>query len=384
MSILVLRSSAAAPPAGNLAPSWVGLMSANFWAAVGGSALDLGLSNTNRIVDLDPCPSETCSYSALGQHGVITGWSGGCFATGLGTYGRFVVAGGGHSDYYGNEQYHWDPGTRTWTRPTNPYSGSISWPIATGVFPDGSPTVSHTYRNFVYVPSDNAIVWTRVMTNSPLAESISKPAICALNDFSWTYGATSGANNVSSAGWSVYDANRHVIWTHADGGEFGKFGMSAKTWTSYGLKQLLTYESLTVFVQELDAIISLQEYRDGNLVYLDPNSPSTSAQALTQSGKPGSLNPVGGFVWSPTLGGLIYWGGGEDVYSIIPNNPSDWKNATWVWALITSGSNTVAPGITGNGVYGRLVLVSYDDAEILLTVNSTTGTDGNVHAYKVS
>jgi len=68
--------------------------------------LHWGQISLNTIDDVDPCPTNDCSYTAHeGVSGVIDDWNGGAFATGYGAKGGLVAWGGGHAGYYGSEEF---------------------------------------------------------------------------------------------------------------------------------------------------------------------------------------------------------------------------------------------------------------------------------------
>src|SRR5262245_14739903 len=71
----------------------------------------------NVIEDVDPCPPEDCSWSAVeGVSGTIDDWCGGALAAGFGALGGLVVWGGGHNGYFGSEIYVFDIDTQLWVR----------------------------------------------------------------------------------------------------------------------------------------------------------------------------------------------------------------------------------------------------------------------------
>jgi N-dimethylarginine dimethylaminohydrolase len=55
--------------------------------------------------DVDPCPARNCGYSGSeGQSAVFADWNGGALATDYSKLGGYIVNGGGHGEYYGNER----------------------------------------------------------------------------------------------------------------------------------------------------------------------------------------------------------------------------------------------------------------------------------------
>ena len=118
------------------------------WAAI----------SLNTISDVDPCPANNCSYTAVqGQSAVIDVWNGGAFATRYGQRGGLVVFGGGHGAYYGNEIYVFDLASRKWERVSEPVVNP-SCNQSTGELQDGSPCSAHTYDYVDYHPATNSFV----------------------------------------------------------------------------------------------------------------------------------------------------------------------------------------------------------------------------------
>jgi hypothetical protein len=118
--------------------------------------------------DVDPCPPQSCGFSGKeGQSGVFADWNGGAFAADYSKLGGYLVHGGGHAGYLGNEVYVFDLDTRRWERLSDPYEpspGARDWatneqPLGpNGILEEGEyapdvPASCHTYDTVQYLPA---------------------------------------------------------------------------------------------------------------------------------------------------------------------------------------------------------------------------------------
>ena len=107
-----------------------------------------------------------------------------------------------------------------------------------------------------------------------------------------------------------------------------------------------------------------------------PGAGSGGNVQLTQAGTPRSDCPrtVGMVAGTASIRLLS---ARADVFALKQQGP-DWRTAAWTWSELTSPANTVVPGgESGNGVYSKFRIASFDDAEIALVV---TQVDGPVYA----
>jgi hypothetical protein len=134
------------------------------WVPAPGTRVNI---SRNLLRDVDPCPSRNCGYTgSIGQRGVLAAWCGGAFATDYSALGGYLVHGGGHRDYLGNEVYVFDLDTLLWRRLNEPYEpspGATRWltreqplgptgDLEEGEYAPGIPASSHTYDNVQYLP----------------------------------------------------------------------------------------------------------------------------------------------------------------------------------------------------------------------------------------
>jgi len=84
-----------------------------------------------------------------GSFSGITAWSSGAFDTARDYY---IIWGGGHGDYSGNEIYAFDVNTLEWKIITEP-ADDVGGTPESGVYPDGTPRSRHTYDYIEYIPT---------------------------------------------------------------------------------------------------------------------------------------------------------------------------------------------------------------------------------------
>jgi len=372
-------ASAQAANVSGPAPSWVTNIAPGTWSAV----------SLNTISDVDPAddaaanpnyPNTPPWSGNTGQIAVTTTWNGGAFAERAGPKGSLIMWGGGHKDYYGNEVYAFSMETRRWTRESNPYR-NVSFPVSNGIWPDGSPSVPHTYSMSSYHPPTNSFVCLNTQSsNSP--SNVTVPVLFSFASKSWRRGPVN-SQTVIWGGFTVYDPTRDVFW-HDSGatGPFARYAMNGDgtqgTWTTFSGK-VGSLDSRAALDKDHDIIVATS-FRDNTNVWgIDLKNPSAAAVLLRQGGSPPTRSRAHGWDWSATRQAFIYWNGGTAVHEFKLSG-SDWKTATWNWAGITSSGSTTTPSSLQNGIYSRFQVVTYDDAEVAVVVNEV---NGPVYAFRM-
>jgi hypothetical protein len=364
-----LLLSAFANPAGAVtAPDWVTSLTPGTWSAV----------STNTLSSVNP--GSGAWSGDTGQAAVCSAWNGGALAKNYGTKGALIAWGGGHHDYYGNEVYAFDLDTRRWSRLTDPYPNP-SFPVSSGLWPDGSPSVTHTYAKSAYHPGTNSFMSVNVQTNNDFSQK-TVPVFFDLGSRQWRHGPAD-SQQIIYGGWTVYDAKRDAFWSEGgdSGGVLGKFTMNGNgtsgSWTNFGAK--LSALDSNAAIDPGHDFIAITTFRQNSNVYgLDLNNPSGSLVTLKQGGSSPSAS-ANGWEWSDLRQAFIFWRRGSGVYEFKLSG-SDWKTGTWNWTNLTAGGNSVTPQDQSNGVYNRFRLMRYDDAEIAVVVNSVTG---SVYAFRM-
>ena len=397
----LLVATGPANAAGRPAPAWVKEIAPGTWAAV----------SLNTLRDVDPArdPEVNPNHPSAPpwkdrQSAVLGAWNGGAFASGYGASGALIVAGGGHSDYYGNEVYAFDLASRRWQRLTNPYA-SPSFPVTDGVWPDGTPSVSHTYDQVEYHPGTNSFVMLKTQHDNTGGKSSPVVAMFSLdglrapdsnanrdwNKRNWRLSPRNAENYTHSGGWSAYDSRRDLFWANGGSGtrSFVSFDPKPKADdTRYGRFENFPHRaSVTDAVAAYDPVNDLIVYTtfrnspEVRAVELSqPGAGSDGNVPLTQAGTPPERLSSHGWEWSPARRAFVYYRRGAEVFALKQQGP-DWRTAAWTWSELTAPQNTVVPaGESRNGVYSKFRIASFDDAEIALVV---TEVDGPVYAFRI-
>lgn len=387
------------------APEWVRQIAPGTWAEV----------SLNTLADVDPAKDPEINprfpglppWAPYGQWPLLDAWNGGAFAQGYGQYGALILCGGGHADYYGNEVYAFDLDSRRWQRLTNPYP-TPSFPIENGIWPDGTPSVSHTYDQVDYHPGTNSFVMMKTQfdnnggNSSPLVAMFSlenlKPSDSNAgrneNRRNWRLSPLNTANFTQSGGWSAYDSKRDLFWAHGGGGggvmvsfdpkpavSDGRFG----SFMNFPLRSGASLMSAAY--DPVNDIVVFTTFRNApEVIAVDLNDPSSGMPGnvkLAQSGTPPAREQAHGWEWSPARRAFVYHRRGAEVFEFRQQG-NNWRIDPWRWTGLTATSNSVTPldaRTTGsNGPFSRFRIVSFDDAEIAITV---TRVDGPVYAFRI-
>jgi hypothetical protein len=356
------------------APSWASAIPVGTWRRISGSSPDGGLSATNTLQNVIPGSIPSNVFGSSGPASVIHAWSGGAYASDLGSSGSLICYGGGHTDYEGNEVYRFDLATRTWSRLSNAYQG-VSWPRSSGIWPDGTPGVVHTYKQGGYHPGTKSYFCIRVQTNLDASE-LNKPVFFDTLTNTWRVGVQNSGGFISFGGYAVYDSSRDCIWGEGgdSGGSFGRYAMNgngtAGTWTNFANKGNYGYQVATR--DPVNDILIVARFTNGfsvpnNVAAIALASPGNSAIVLNTANNP-TTNAQCGWEWSETKLAVIYWDSGANVYQLKQGSGS-FSSATWTYTNLTSGANTVTPTKDSRGTYNRFQLCKWGSVEVAIVVN---------------
>jgi len=398
-ALIVVTGSASA--SGGPAPDWVKAIAPGTWAEV----------SLNTLRDVDPArdPQVNPNHPDAPpwkdrQSAVLGAWNGGAFASRYGTSGALIVAGGGHADYYGNEVYAFDLASRRWQRLTNPYA-SPSFPVEDGIWPDGTPSVSHTYDQVDYHPGTNSFVMMKTQHDNTGGRSSPVVAMFSLdglrppdsnenrdwNKRNWRLSPRNAVNHTNSGGWSAYDSKRDLFWANGGSGTQAFVGFDPKPESEgnrYGRFQSHPQRAaVTDAVAAYDPVNDIIVYTvfrnspDVRAFSLDePGSGSSANVQLAQTGTPPERLSSHGWEWSPSRQAFVYYRRGAGVFELKQQGP-DWRTAPWKWSELTSAANALVPaGENRNGVYSKFRIASFEDAEVALVVNEV---DGPVYAFRL-
>ena len=402
VALSVLSGAAAAST--RLAPDWVKQIPPGTWAEVSLNTL----ADVNPARDPEVNPNLPYSPPWLdNQPAVLEAWNGGAFAAGYGVSGALIVFGGGHAAYYGNEVYAFDLDSRRWQRLTNPYPNP-KFPVDEGIWPDGTPSVPHTYDQIDYHEATNSLVVMRTeydnvgWTSSPVVAMFSfdnlRPPTSNpnrdLNKLNWRRSSLNAGNYTNVGGWSVYDSSRDVFWANGGAGtnSFVKFDpKSAQSDGRFGsFENFAPRSGVTHAVAAYDPTndtIVFTTFRLAPEVWaIDlarPGAGSSANVKLSQRGTPPPLEESHGWEWSPARRAFLYYRRGAGVFEFKQHGTS-WQTDAWQWSELTSPQNVIVPveqRVNGtHGVFSKFRIASFMDAEIALVV---TRVDKPVYAFRI-
>lgn len=348
---------AAAPPPPSGAPAW-------YTAATSGQWTDLG---ANSILDTAAAKwTGTNPGGVTGVKAVTDAWGGGILNT-VGVYipgtgftaGVFwIIWGGGHNDYAGNEIYCYGPLdhdniTRQWRRLTDP-----SIPTTKGVayYADGRPSARHTYANLTYDPDRNrmismgaSVTYSDSGTSFPNIDEFNFAVNPAGTPYSSPGSITYGGAFVNIEGMACYNpTTRKVSWTGIDNGTYlNIYDTVAGTISVYGQNNPIYQGGRAPAVSPLSNVMvwvgNVPAEGSGNSIYCyDLRSPSNARYGPSTTGT--GPSDTCSLDWDPHNNRFVgYAEEGKTWYTLTPGaNPYNGGNS-WAWAQINpSGGVTPA------------------------------------------
>jgi hypothetical protein len=307
---------------------------------------------------------------------VMDPWSGGAYDT---TRDRFIIWGGGHGDYSGNEVYAFSTtGTLRWTRLNDP--STVSGSESSGVYGDGEPRSIHTYDSLEYVPAPVDRFCTLESAGTYPSGQNSLPAPFCYNfgaagtSTEWERKASSGRAGYGYGNLSAKDASGN-IWTHKTGSShLSRWNVAADTWTHYPL-----FQNGNSFPGNLNAAIGLNRFLavGGGKVYVwDLANPSSPAQEVITAGDKEIVQANSpGLEFDPRTGLFVAWHGGAHVYTLdFGQTPPRWTRRN-----PPSGPTAIPTPAQGNGTFGRFRLIP-SPRNLFIAVNET---NESVYFYKL-
>jgi hypothetical protein len=249
---------------------------------------------------VDPCPTNTCIYSAnSGFSSIWTAWNGGAYAPNLGAYGSMLFFGGGHYAYYGNEVVRFDIETRSWLRMSEPAlygSATPGWSDDEGVapntvvgpygaYPNGTPYPFHTNMGCDFLPSDagggsqgSYVFISHDQTGVQCSNA------CRIWRFDLALRTWSVSNPISNFNFGdgsqqrngiCYDSKRKGIWSVRFSGGGGIAFYSFLT----GVETIISLTSFNPNITSMQG--GILEYHQGRDFLLVPHSTGTSVIDLS-------------------------------------------------------------------------------------------------------
>jgi hypothetical protein len=321
--------------------------------------------------------------------GLIPAWNGGAFDT---ARDRFLLWGGGHKGYGGNEMFAFDVRSLKWLRLTEPSVLIVDEPNRTAWFPGNEPVSAHTYDGIEYVPSVDRLLVTGVSPLIPygtLDKSMSFPL------YRFANGSTTWARYfdlrtrqwgppltkaVTASGGSMpvmaaYDPIRNKVYSGGNHGSFDEFDVATSTWKYVGN---IKWNYLGAYPYDFNGTFDPKRrlflaIGNGRLFVYNTYKGVGFMEVLRTTGATEILfRRVPGFAYSSKADRFVAWAGGADVYVLDPNG--------WVWTKISPAASNrfVPPAQDRNGTFGRFRYVASKDA--FMVVNEAVG---NVYFYRL-
>ncbi|MGA2254750.1 MAG: hypothetical protein ABSG53_08825 [Thermoguttaceae bacterium] len=184
----------------------------------------------------------------------ILAYSGGVYDS---VHNQFLIFGGGHADYWGNEVCAFSPATLTWKRMYEPdaqaryTNGNID--NTQGKLKDSDkPYTRHTYNQLCFVTSAASMFifggagpgWGEIRPTCPA------PPDCwsySLADNKWTLLYAGRGTPGGYAMACCYDAKRDVIWAYGSKSRLSRFDLKTKTWSTHMVRPAIDYLGLYNF-----------------------------------------------------------------------------------------------------------------------------------------
>lgn len=293
------------------------------------------------------CPSYAEIQGSTHCESVMSTWSGGLFDT---TRNRFVIHGGGHHDYYGNEIYAIDlnanPITKTLVKDSthNPNMNGVP-PACPESYSDSTPSSRHSYSSLTYLPTQDRY-FAYSGSKSDCGFFSNSVWLFNPNDTTWTLTGASGPNPGSSGGqpYVAYDSVTDAVYMLENNAlAFWRYNSAAQTWTNINNSIASVCQS-TAMTATIDSVRRLYFCIGGgafskvslNSPFTGTNLTGTGCSALVSTNAPG-------FTFDPVMNRVIGWAGGNTAYIYNPDTDS------CTTQTFSGGPTTIQP----NGTYGR-------------------------------
>lgn len=272
------------------------------WRQLPNSSLATTMSNSGYCIS--PGPDGWSSPPDC----IIKDWNGGIIDT---KRKRLVIsASGGHNSWFYNDVWAFDLATSGWFNLRKAYLPYMRLAEAdstgTLVYPDGSPSTTHTYDGVAYLPTLDEIF----MIGGPGWNSTGRgpaPRRFSLSSQTWSYGTFQGIfpENGICSGVDIVTGN---VWFRTST-KLYSYDVAADTYRVLcdSLPDRGNY--YTALVQDSAFYI----FGWGGVTKLMPGG---QPQGLPLSGDPLPPAIAPGVAWEPTLGCVVLWGGGLDVFLI--------------------------------------------------------------------
>lgn len=303
-------------------------------------------------------------YGVSGPQSVTLDYCGGAFDT---DNQQFLLHGGGHNSYAGNEVYGFSLATLAWSVLIPP-STLTNVSGQTWITDDGNPLSIHSYDCLQYLPNVGKMLrhggsqWEHGGHGNDLTAHLFDTTTNT-----WSAGANAPTASLTVA--TAYDPVRGIAYVLGRTALYS-YDPVADTWaTLIGSLETQTHRVM-VYHPETDQLFVLGEQTPNFMAYDCAAGGSFTTITLTGD-VPGTYRP--GMTYDSTRGTLVLWYAGREVWEITPNQTSSWP---CVQINSTSGVAPAPPGIN-NGTFSKWHYLAAHDAFI-----GYTNPAGNVWIYK--
>lgn len=306
------------------------------------------------------------SLQDAGYDGSVSGgiyaWSSGAYDT---SRDRFMIYGGGHMDYGGNEIYGILPFAAT-PSITVVNAGSPTWTETVHQYADGKPSARHTYDGLVYVPSPHGdVMWQSggYVYGDPTIATTWLWVYDIASD-TWTRKTPTGWNpNGDNDCWAAcYDPNTGgvVLW---DRDYVGVYDCVANTWSIEGTGSTGGYHHTSIIDTDNRYFWAIG---GGICMRADIGASGNYTMATVSTSGTGGSTVIAvdspGLAYDPVDHVIVANVGTRSVYRLNP--------ATLAWS--TETPSTGPSGGVGSGIFKRFAYAPLQQQFVLELANSGT------------
>lgn len=361
-------AGAAGPPADQMT-ALLATMPANSWADAGAFvATSPTVNGVFWNCSATPCsthgqpgvPSDAPTTTDVGTNtpSLMNQWAGGALDS---DHEIFMVMGGGHQQYYGNEIYGFSLSALTWSRLSVPSSlVGFTKGGSAETFADGQPVGQHTYNGLVFVPGTGVFTLGICGQDDGGCSNIAfKQDLSALSPTAYNHWASVAAINglYVPAETVAFDSVSNCIFATGNTESQAPSKLCSPftgAWSAeFGNDQAIDQPQNSAIQPGSQMLVTgAGQFRAFSL---------TTGNSLTTTPGTGSDTTIvtaaaPGFEWDAHASKFVGWNGGKTVYLVDPSTYIITAHtATGTTPTCNAGDTncTGATGVQGNGTYGR-------------------------------
>ncbi|WNM63965.1 fibronectin type III domain-containing protein [Candidatus Nitrospira neomarina] len=303
-----------------------------------------------------------------GPENIILAWNSGAYDT---KRDRYLVTGGGHNDYGGNEIYAFNMNTLAWSiaHPQSPNIPAINGPCSE-IYPDGKPAQRHTYDGLEYLPNVDKFWMHGGSLHCGTGSSSQATWMLDFNTLQWQQKAKLPYDSRLEMVTAFDPSSGHVFMAGQNSWQnLLEYDPISDKWTvrsnaSLGGPQTATIDSKRRLFVSIGG---------GNVfAYNLNNSGIIQRQTLSTSGATNMVSAnYPGVDYDPVSDRIVAWHGGANVYTL--------NMDTLVWTKHITTNSVIPTSAPHQGTFNRWRYVP--SKNVFIVVNSI---DENVYIYKLS